>query len=255
MYLQVRELLTRTALYRKRFGWVRGCKLWLQRRQEYKKPRGELIHLDVPGLQHPVYIRAGYGDVGTFEQILLCDEADIQLPAQPTFILDAGANIGLTAIRFASRHPEALIVALEVDEENFRVLEHNAREYKNVRCIKKALWSRSAYVRITNKSAEPNAYQVVEALPCEPGAIAATTVDEILSAYGVNRADLIKIDIEGAEIEVMSTSQSWLSRVRIVAIETHDRFRPGCTEALSNASRVFPHKQRQEGEYTVLDFD
>jgi hypothetical protein len=50
--------------------------------------------------------------------------------------------------------------------------------------------------------------------------------------------DILKIDIEGAELELFShDAAEWLPRVNLIIIETHDRFRPGSEEAVRRAIR------------------
>ena len=58
-------------------------------------------------------------------------------------------------------------------------------------------------------------------------------------------ADIVKLDIEGAEKEVFDRCD-WLNRVRVVAIELHDRFKPGCSAAVNSATWQFSKSQRGE---------
>jgi FkbM family methyltransferase len=55
-----------------------------------------------------------------------------------------------------------------------------------------------------------------------------------LALTGAGMIDLLKIDIEGAEIEVVEGADagSW-ARVRRVVVEYHDIFRPGCRERVT----------------------
>lgn len=68
------------------------------------------------------------------------------------------------------------------------------------------------------------------------GEVRAITVEDILERYALQRIDLLKIDIEGAELELFSAGDlTWLDRVDCIAIELHDHFRPGCGNAFFNA--------------------
>ncbi len=50
--------------------------------------------------------------------------------------------------------------------------------------------------------------------------------------------DILKIDIEGAELEIFSEgSEEWLSKIGLIIVETHERFRPGSDGAVRNALR------------------
>ena len=55
-------------------------------------------------------------------------------------VLDAGANIGASAIYFARRYPNARIFALEPEQENYDLLLRNTHRYHNIIPIKAALW-------------------------------------------------------------------------------------------------------------------
>jgi hypothetical protein len=66
----------------------------------------------------------------------------------------------------------------------------------------------------------------------------------------VEAADVVKMDIEGAEKEVFETGD-WLKKVRCLMIELHDRYRPGCSEAVNSAMHGFSQLQRGETTFYV----
>ena len=66
-----------------------------------------------------------------------------------------------------------------------------------------------------------------------------------MSRYGIEFIDILKLDIEGAELEVFETSESWIGKVGMLAVETHDRFRPGCSKAFERVGVSFPQRFRQ----------
>jgi len=68
---------------------------------------------------------------------------------------------------------------------------------------------------------------------------------------GVERVDILKVDIEGAEIEVFETAASWIQHVGVIIVELHDRLRDGCEAAVMRATTDFQIRRRQ-GEYMVL---
>jgi hypothetical protein len=72
----------------------------------------------------------------------------------------------------------------------------------------------------------------------------------LMKQMQIEAIDIAKVDIEGAEIEVFESSD-WMKNVRCLMIELHDRFRPGCSEAVSSvATNGFSREQR--GETTVF---
>ena len=161
---------------RARFGHVRGTLFWWQVRQRSRLPVGRKFAVHAPGFRHPFFLRAGTSDLTVLQQIIVNGEADFDLTRQPEFIVDAGANIGLTSVAFAHRYPSARIVALEVDENNYALLRLNVRHYPNITPVRAALWSHAEFVRIRNPAAEAWAFQVERASADDPGAIPTTTV-------------------------------------------------------------------------------
>jgi FkbM family methyltransferase len=242
--------------YRKRFGLFRGIFLWFNARSAYKLSKGTLYALDVPGLSHKVWLRAGTSDLMVFQQIFCDRETDFDLDlAPPYFIVDAGANIGLSSIVFASRYPRAKIVALEVDSDNYQLLCKNVGQYANVFPQEKALWYCDGYVRILNPTAEPWAFQVGNAEQNDPNAIEAISLDRILADRGEGSFSLLKIDIEGAELDLLQSSDlTWIEKTKAIAIELHDRIRPGCGAAFNRILANRDYSETQQGEYRVIQF-
>ena len=52
---------------------------------------------------------------------------------------------------------------------------------------------------------------------------------------GIHSIDLLKVDIEGAEVEVFE-SCPWIRNVELLAIELHDRVRDGCSSVVQRAA-------------------
>ena len=78
------------------------------------------------------------------------------------------------------------------------------------------------------------------------------TVPDVLAMSGKSSIDLLKMDIEGAEIEVLNSARSWIHSVNALAVELHDRYRPGCTAALENAVAGQQFARTISGEYPLL---
>src|SRR5688572_17981519 len=97
--------------------------------------------VSIPGLAHPIYFRPNSSDVHTFREIFLRQEYAIQLPAaiKPQVIIDAGANVGFTTLFFLKRYPNAKILSLEPDNQNYELLKRNTSGYSGVTPIQAAL--------------------------------------------------------------------------------------------------------------------
>jgi FkbM family methyltransferase len=247
------ELYRWSAVWRAKFGLVRGLEVAAAlRRAMWAARPGTVVPVPVPGLPHPVLLRARTSDADVFEQIFADEQAHIDLTGSPRLIIDAGANIGLTAVLFAHRYPDATVVALEVDADNFGLLERNTRPYSNIVAWHRGLWHGVTRMKIANPDARAWAYRGEEA-EGEADSVAALGVADILDELGFQRADLVKIDIEGGEIEIFTVGvERWIDRVDTIAVETHDVHRPGCSAAVRGALATHGYRESTSGEYLVF---
>jgi len=84
-----------------------------------------LIKVRIKKIKAPFFLRLKTTDLPTFDQVFFYKEYDFDTAKSPNIIIDAGANIGLAAIYFANRYPNAKIIALEPEQSNFRILKEN----------------------------------------------------------------------------------------------------------------------------------
>lgn len=81
--------------------------------------------------------------------------------------------------------------------------------------------------------------------------VPAVTVQQLLADRGLERLDVLKVDIEGSEREVFSHSNEWIGQVRAVVVELHEGIAPGCGDACNLATRDFGHRW-ERGENLVV---
>jgi hypothetical protein len=62
-----------------------------------------------------------------------------------------------------------------------------------------------------------------------------------------DRIDILKLDIEGAELEIFSGPCEWLSKVAILLIELHDRVAPGCSLTFYSALARYDFTEIKRG--------
>src|SRR5437868_4978064 len=94
-------------------------------------------------LKHPLYLRNIKSDLRIFEQIFMYKEYNIEFPFRPEVIIDLGANVGYASVLFANRFPQAKIIAVEPEDDNFIIAQKNVQSYKNISVIKGAVWNKS----------------------------------------------------------------------------------------------------------------
>jgi len=238
--------------YRVKYEKLGSDQLIVQLRQNEELPKGSIFRVDLSELAHPIYMRAGTSDLWVFDQIFLYKEMETDLGQDVAFIIDAGANIGLTSAYLANRFPSAQILALEVDQQNFELLTANTRPYPHITPLLKGLWNRRANLVIDNPKDHAWAFTVSEAGQEGTSTVEGVSVADLLRDFGWERVDLLKMDIEGAELEVLSHGvEEWLDCVRVLAIEVHYE-RLGCWEAFSRIAEQGAFALKWCGEYAVL---
>jgi FkbM family methyltransferase len=200
---------------------------------------------------HPVYLRIDTSDFCAHRDVLIFRSKSYD-PAthgfSPNTIVDAGAHIGMASILFALKYPRARIIAIEPEPSNFAALIRNTSPYKMITPIQAALWQEDGEVTLGPSDAHPKgAFQVVEN---GRQRVRAITMETVMRETDIHSIDLLKVDIESAEIEVFE-SCPWIRNVRLIAIELHDRVRPGCSSVVRNAAKDLDCDQR--GEVTFFE--
>jgi FkbM family methyltransferase len=181
------------------------------------------ISFRISKIKHKILLRKNTSDLPTFVQVFIDKEYEIELPLTPVNIIDGGANIGMASIYFKNKYPNAKIVAIEPDDDNFIFLNENTKNYDNIKVLRSALWNKKTDVSVSDKLNIGKWGMMVEESDAPQGLIS-VTVDEIIQAENWSYVDLLKLDIEGAELALFSDNyESWLPKCRIIIIELHDK--------------------------------
>jgi FkbM family methyltransferase len=193
-----------------------------------------------PSLRHGLRLRMKTSDELAFVEVVLDHAYRFDLPFTPHVIIDAGANIGVASIYFANRYPEAKIFAIEPEPANYALLVKNVRRYPSIVPVHAALWNHDGEISVSLPDPSTGAVGNWAFFTHEGEGIRvrALRMESLLKELDIDTVDLVKIDIEGSEIEVFE-SADWVNRVRALAVETHDELRPGCTAAVTSAMRNF----------------
>ena len=208
------------------------------------------------GIRNPVHVRVRTTDQEVYPEILLQGFYAFDLPFCPKTIVDAGANIGMASIYFAHRYPEAKIVAVEAEAANFALLAKNVRPYPLITPIHAALWNRDGEISVGQPDPSTGARGEFAFVTREgPGVkVRAVTMPTLMKEAQIRSIDLLKVDIEGAEKEVFEACD-WISDIRCLMIELHDRLKPGCSEAVNSVTRGFSKSQRGETTLYIRDIE
>jgi FkbM family methyltransferase len=177
-----------------------------------------------------ITLREGSTDLCIFDEVLYAQVyACVQqhVPECKT-IIDVGANIGLATLYFSSIYPDAKILSVEPVASNFSLLQMNTaalKRQKRSEIINAAVWSHDGELSLgSSRPGGHDLYQFVED-PTKPQKVQALSMQSIYQRSGFQEVDLLKVDVEGAEVQLLQGDLSWLDHVNAMAVEFHGNSR------------------------------
>lgn len=221
-----------------------------------KYNKAELHEFNVAGLKHPVIMRAIRADMQSFVNTFIDPYLEKKSYLHDlSCVIDAGANIGYTAVLFANWWPDATIISIEPDSENFQLAKENAKHYPNIQMLHGALWHSKATLRI--EAGQEDGFVVREAKNTEgirPENMATGySLPQLLQKYSCKSIDFLKMNIEGSEKQVFTENYSaWLPQTRAMLIELHDGKNKGCSRAVFAATGQFDFAVAETAPYGIL---
>ena len=212
------------------------------------------VHVPEGGVLH---LRPGTSDIPVYLAIFVTGEYDLlsNLPAVNT-IIDLGANTGLSAAWFSRIYPDATIIALEPEAGNYRMLELNVQGLRNVEPLHAAIWSHDTELEIdsTENGVRRDDWAFRSREVGQGGdRVRALSIATLLANYQIETVDILKVDIEGAEVELFAANPAnWLPRVKYLVVETHERFRPGSDTIVTRAMAATHAELEQHSEDRIF---
>jgi FkbM family methyltransferase len=201
----------------------------------------------------PLILRRGSSDFAVFRQVILEDQYGLEEIRQPQYIVDAGANIGLSSVVFLEKFPQCRLLAIEPDPQNYAIAQKNLEIYgERCRLLPVALWSEAGSLTVQRgifRDGLDWSCQTVAASEHTGTVVDARTMRSLLDEVGFPRIDFLKVDIEGAELQVFGEGdRSFLSQTGVCATECHG---PHCREVYIKAIESYGFAWRHAGELTI----
>lgn len=200
----------------------------------------------------PVLLRIGTTDLSVFIQVMIECHYGIVPKTTPIYIIDAGANTGLSSLYFNHLYPNSTVIAIEPASANFIVLEKNISGCEEIIAEKSALWHKQETVQVIDPGDGAHGYRIRPSTTDRSvtTSVTSTTVPELMRRHNFPRVDILKMDIEGSEKEVFEFSSEWIGSITTIMVELHEGFKPGCTMAFETATKDFKYRYRR-GETLV----
>jgi FkbM family methyltransferase len=237
---------------------------------------GTLRRYDLPGYAHPFFLRESLADHATFKQCLVMQQYDFRkfhqgerllrdyraalARGEVPLIIDCGGNVGLATRWFAEVFPEARIVAIEPDTQNFEMLTMNTECLGDrVVRLQGGIWNIPARLTIANPDAGSAAFRVRELDVRGDEGLRTYTIDEICAMQGVAAPFIVKLDIEGAQASLFRSNTDWVSRTHLITLELDDWQFPWQGSSRSFFSCIsqlpFEYLFRDESLFCFRDFE
>ena len=201
-------------------------------------------------LDFDVLINHGQTPLDLYEDIFLNHVYDFEAERSDPLILDCGSNIGMSVLYFKHRYPKARIIGFEPDPTILDYLRENVARNRltDVQVVNAALASNPGTITLNSDGGAASHLS-----DYKPEDSAEWTTFEVpcvrLSDYLTEPVDFMKMNIEGAEYEVLSECESRIGQIREMCIEYHRL--PGVPCTLHD---ILDLLHRNGFVYTVSDF-
>jgi FkbM family methyltransferase len=157
-------------------------------------------------------------------------------------IIDAGGYIGAAAVALSIMFPRMTIVTVEPSTENISILKLNTSSFENIHVEQAAILDSRAeeFVQLFDPNDGEWSFTVLESFGAKSHTpidkIPAISISRILEKYNFKEINILKMDVEGGEIDILK-NPSWLASTKILVVELHERLVTGCEAAFFASNR------------------
>jgi len=168
---------------------------------------------------HPTLFYDGHEYLHGIKEIFIEQVYKQNFP-EDAIVIDCGANIGLSVIYVKHHCPSAKIIAFEPDNKNFELLNKNIQSHNltNVELRKEAVWVEDTMISFKEEGTMGSKIEQSN----DPGNLLVKAVR--LKNLLQTKIDFLKLDIEGAEYQVLADIKDDLKNVNNLFVEYHGLF-------------------------------
>jgi FkbM family methyltransferase len=189
---------------------------WFKVRSLKYSPEGKEGIFELRGRK--IHFKNGSELLYSLKEIYIDEIYKIGFDTKTPYILDCGANIGLSILYLKELFPSARITGFEPDDSNFSLLQKNTADLENVTILKKAVWKENGVIQFASEGS-------LSSKIVSEGESQTISIPSVrLRDYLTEDIDFLKLDIEGAEYEVLKDCGDALSQVKNLFIEYHGHF-------------------------------
>jgi FkbM family methyltransferase len=190
----------------------------------FKKFDRNAYNLQTNFLGYKVHFHSFTELLNLYEEIFVEQVYEVDIEHSQPLIIDCGSNIGVSVLYFKMLSPKCNIIAYEPDPVTFELLKKNVETNKlsGVQLFNCAVSDHGGKIKFYEKS--KNSLSINRTIIRSNDALAVAVVDACqLSGYIQKNIDLLKMDIEGAEPNVLEDliENGKLQLVKRLLIEFH----------------------------------
>lgn len=141
----------------------------------------------------------------------------------PGIIVDLGSNIGMSIKHYRYHYPNSHIYGVEMDNDNFLLLDRNVARMENVHILNLGV-AQNSDIRFYSKS-ESDSHHLVDNMELNTlknlTEVRCISINDLVKESGLKRICFMKIDIEGTETELFKGNLEWLQITSEIFLEIH----------------------------------
>jgi FkbM family methyltransferase len=182
-----------------------------------------------PATRFRIYARDNGLDVGTIAEFFTPDSKIVPVnlpPLRPKVVYDLGANIGIASLRFATLYPDARFYGFEPVLSNHEVCALNYQNLPKARAFPWAVGSRTEMTAFECNEDPRGGH--LQATPINPHLqrrkqinVQVYSIADLVRVQKLEPPEFLKIDVEGAELEVLKGMGQVADSVKRMFVETH----------------------------------
>jgi FkbM family methyltransferase len=181
-------------------------------------------------------------------------------PQPGTTIVDVGAGVGTDIPAFSEAvGPGGKVLAIEAHPDTFLALRKTCQynRLSNVICVQAAVMDRPGTVFIEDSTAHESNSVQSEAVKAAGGVqVPGSTLDALCAKHGIDRVDMLKMNIEGAERLAIRGMSEVIGKTRYAVIACHDfRSERGDSGSFSTRDEVVSYLREHGFEIRTRDDD
>jgi FkbM family methyltransferase len=155
-----------------------------------------------------------------YRTLFLEEQARFESASERPLVIDCGANVGVSCLYWKRLYPAARVIAFEPDAAVFAALTENVRAFghdASITLLQKAAWTSETELTFWSEGADAGRIATLSAVNGTVTRVPAVRLRDFLT----EPVDLLKIDIEGAETDVLLDCADRLGLVQNLSVEYH----------------------------------